>query len=87
MVFVHESPITIDDGYFAIPVIRNIWQNSPASVHANAGSLSFADGHAEMWRFLEANTSKIKSLDAPPNKPQDRDLKRYQDATWRRELF
>ena len=87
MVFVHENPITVDDGYFAIPVIRNIWQNSPASVHNNAGSLSFADGHAEIWRFLEPTTSKIKTLDAPPNRPTDRDLKKYQNATWTRELF
>ncbi|MHC1765668.1 MAG: type II secretion system protein [Verrucomicrobiia bacterium] len=87
MVFVHENPITIDDGYFAIPVLRNIWQNSPASVHNNAGSLSFADGHAEIWKFLEGNTSKIKSLDAPANRPVDRDLKKFQDATWTRELF
>jgi prepilin-type N-terminal cleavage/methylation domain-containing protein/prepilin-type processing-associated H-X9-DG protein len=87
MVFVHENAITIDDGYFAIPVIRNIWQNSPACVHAGSSTLSFADGHAEVWRMLEASTCKIKSLDAPANRPQDRDLKRFQDATWRRELF
>lgn len=87
MVFVHENPVTIDDGYFAIPVIRNIWQNSPAVVHANMATLSFADGHAETWRLFEANTMKINRLDAPANRPQDRDLKRFQDATWTRELF
>jgi prepilin-type processing-associated H-X9-DG protein len=87
MVFVHENPVTIDDGYFAIPVLQNFWQNSPACVHPNSGTLSFADGHAEVWRYLEASTCNIKALNAPANKPQDRDLKRFQDATWTRELF
>jgi prepilin-type N-terminal cleavage/methylation domain-containing protein/prepilin-type processing-associated H-X9-DG protein len=87
MVFVHENPATIDDGYFAIPVLQNIWQNSPAYVHDNKGTISFADGHAELWRFLEANTWHIKTWNAPANRPQDRDLKKFQDATWTRELF
>ncbi|MDX1951099.1 MAG: prepilin-type N-terminal cleavage/methylation domain-containing protein [Verrucomicrobiota bacterium] len=79
MVFIHESPITIDDGYFAIPVDGTIWQNIPASVHGNAGTLSFADGHAEVWRWLDPRTSKLNMPNQPEGAP-NRDLRRLKDA-------
>ena len=83
MVFVDENPVTLDDGYFAIPVFArpNIWQNSPASNHGNAGALSFADGHAEIWRWLEPTTAKIRGWDyVSPKGANDRDLIRFHDA-------
>ncbi|PYI83191.1 MAG: hypothetical protein DME26_15530 [Verrucomicrobia bacterium] len=40
--------------------------------------LSFADGHAELWKWVEGNTPNIKALDAPAAKPVDRDLARLQ---------
>lgn len=81
MVFIHESPVTIDDGYFAIPVFANIWQNIPASVHGNGGTLSFADGHAEFWRWKESTTAKLSSANqAAPKGANDRDLNRFKDA-------
>jgi prepilin-type N-terminal cleavage/methylation domain-containing protein/prepilin-type processing-associated H-X9-DG protein len=51
-VFVDESVATIDDGYFALqppPVAK--WQNSATLRHYGGGVFSFADGHAERWRF------------------------------------
>ena len=83
MVFIDENDWTIDDGYFAIPVGTNpsIFQNSPSARHNQSGSLSFADGHAEIWRWLEPTTPTIKQLDySPPKRGNDRDLKRLQDA-------
>jgi len=83
MVFIDENDWTIDDGYFAIPVGTNpsVFQNSPSARHNNSGSLSFADGHAEIWKWLEPTTPNIKSLDfTPPKRANDRDLKRLQDA-------
>ena len=81
-VFVDEHPITIDDGYFAVRCDPNIWywQNAPATRHGNGGSLSFADGHAEFWRWYEPTTANIKSLDFTVKKG-DRDLQRFKDAT------
>ena len=81
-VFVDEHPVTIDDGYFAVRCDPNvwIWQNAPATRHGNGGSLSFADGHAEFWRWYEPTTATIKSLDAAVKKG-DRDLQRFKDAT------
>ena len=63
-VFIEESYLTIDDGYFAVkrPGV-NIWQNSPTVRHGRACELSFADGHAEVWRWRFL--SKDQDLDAP----------------------
>jgi prepilin-type N-terminal cleavage/methylation domain-containing protein/prepilin-type processing-associated H-X9-DG protein len=57
-VFIDESINTIDDGYFVCtpsPSFSNKWINSPASYHGNAGGLSFADGHAEIKAWKDAN--------------------------------
>jgi prepilin-type N-terminal cleavage/methylation domain-containing protein/prepilin-type processing-associated H-X9-DG protein len=80
-VFVHESPFTIEDGYFAMKGFQDIWQNLPASTHGNGDTLSFADGHVEYWRWYEAETAKRKTWDEPAKKPVDRDLRRFQQAT------
>ena len=65
-VFIEESYLTIDDGYFAVkaPGVF-VWQNSPTVRHGNAGELSFADGHAEIWRWRYLK--KDQDLDAPVN--------------------
>jgi prepilin-type N-terminal cleavage/methylation domain-containing protein len=65
MVFIEESYLTIDDGYFAVKGPENLseWQNSPTVRHGQSGELSFADGHAELWRFHYLN--KEQDLDAP----------------------
>jgi prepilin-type N-terminal cleavage/methylation domain-containing protein/prepilin-type processing-associated H-X9-DG protein len=85
LVFIDENPYTIDDGYFAIPVFNYFWQNAPATRHNNGGVLSFADGHCELWRWLEANTLKIKSGNWRPSRRRskdggDRDLNRVCDT-------
>src|SRR5213592_1850081 len=80
-VFIHESPQTIEDGYFAVKGFQNIWQNLPATTHGNGGTVSFADGHVEFWRWLEPETAKRKTWDEPGKKPIDRDLIRFQKAT------
>jgi prepilin-type processing-associated H-X9-DG protein len=80
-VFVHEHPNTIEDGYFAVKAFQNIWQNLPASTHGNGGTVSFADGHVEFWKWYEPETAKRKTWDEPAKKPVDRDLVRFQKAT------
>jgi len=82
MVFVHENMETIEDGYFAVNSFQQKWQNPPSSLHGgNTGTLSFADGHAEAWRWLEGETSKRNTWDTPAKRPVDRDLIRFQKAT------
>jgi prepilin-type N-terminal cleavage/methylation domain-containing protein/prepilin-type processing-associated H-X9-DG protein len=61
-VFLHEHADTIDDGWYIFcsnndPTERNNWENLPTSAHGNAGSFSFADGHSEIHRWLDPNTT------------------------------
>jgi hypothetical protein len=58
-VFVEESTLTIDDGYFACEGPSSIvWQNSPTVRHALSGSFSFVDGHSEHWRWHQIHTEQ-----------------------------
>ena len=84
MVFVHESAITIEDGYFAVRVPEKYWQNAPAALHNGVGTLSFADGHAEFWRFKNPSTRKIPTWDYTPPGTETNDLWRFQQATVKR---
>lgn len=56
-VFLDEQADSIDDGTFLVnpgyPPGDEQWRNLPASYHNGSGSFSFADGHAEVHRWLE----------------------------------
>jgi prepilin-type N-terminal cleavage/methylation domain-containing protein/prepilin-type processing-associated H-X9-DG protein len=83
-VFVDENSDSIDDGFYAVRAnVKNAgyWQNTPASRHGNSGQVSFADGHAEYWRWKEGTTAKLKGLDKT-TKAGDRDLERFRLATY-----
>ena len=57
-VFIDEREESLDDGYFlTVPDLKdNSWGNLPALYHSAASGLSFADGHAEIRRWLDPNT-------------------------------
>jgi prepilin-type N-terminal cleavage/methylation domain-containing protein/prepilin-type processing-associated H-X9-DG protein len=56
-VFIDEREETVDDGYFLVFVNRpDTWGNLPAIYHNGASGLSFADGHAEIHRWLDLGT-------------------------------
>ncbi|MCI0534817.1 MAG: prepilin-type N-terminal cleavage/methylation domain-containing protein [Verrucomicrobiales bacterium] len=80
LVFIDEHPISIDDGYFAILIAARQWQNYPAVWHQNGVNLSFADGHAEHWRWLESQTLNNKQFWTFALKPMDRDFDRIAPA-------
>ena len=80
--FVDENAESIDDGYFAVDSWQSTyWRNTIASRHGNGGLVSFADGHAELWRWIEAKTRLLKGLNANTT-PGDRDLRRLKEATY-----
>jgi prepilin-type processing-associated H-X9-DG protein len=60
------------------------WITFPATRHNNGATISFADGHAEKWRWKEANTATIGSqspwLFGKPTQAGDRDLARFHQA-------
>jgi len=70
-VFLDEHPDAIDDGYFLVFVNRKqLWGNMPANYHNGACGLSFADGHAEIRKWLDPDTLSKKIVPAPKG-PRD----------------
>jgi prepilin-type N-terminal cleavage/methylation domain-containing protein/prepilin-type processing-associated H-X9-DG protein len=65
-VLLEENPITIDDGRFDLMWPANEgaenWLSVPSTRHGRAGPVSFADGHVEIRKWLEASTSPDKRL-------------------------
>jgi prepilin-type N-terminal cleavage/methylation domain-containing protein/prepilin-type processing-associated H-X9-DG protein len=73
-VFIDEREEGVDDGYFLVTLEPNqLWGNMPAIYHNGAGGLSFADGHAEVKKWIDAATLtkglKGQSTKAPHDVP------------------
>ena len=64
---------------FGFPV--GTWITFPATRHNNGATISFADGHAEKWRWKEANTAAIAASPpwyfGRPGTSNDRDIARF----------
>ena len=74
-VFIDEREDSINDGYFTVDMKGFggsgngfVLVDYPASYHNNCGSLSFADGHCEIKKWLDPRTM-------PP-------LRKDQNLTW-----
>jgi prepilin-type N-terminal cleavage/methylation domain-containing protein/prepilin-type processing-associated H-X9-DG protein len=58
-VLLDECPDSINDGFFSVRMQPNTtakWTDVPASTHNGAGGFSFADGHAEIKKWLDGNS-------------------------------
>ncbi|MGI8967052.1 MAG: type II secretion system protein [Limisphaerales bacterium] len=61
--FLDEHPDSINDGLFNVAMDSPAWDDVPASYHNNACGFSFADGHSEIKKWLDANTKqKIRKV-------------------------
>ena len=79
LVFIDERDDSIDDGYFATDMDVNWIVNFPAGYHGRAGGITFADGHAEIHRWMSAQllafqqvgnqTQKKEFTTVPANNP------------------
>jgi prepilin-type N-terminal cleavage/methylation domain-containing protein/prepilin-type processing-associated H-X9-DG protein len=90
-VFIDENEKSIQQSAFGINARDHLtlfgaplwtWVSFPATRHGNAGTVSFADGHVEVWRWLEPNTAQIARLNdwtvmKPAVADSDRDLTRF----------
>jgi prepilin-type N-terminal cleavage/methylation domain-containing protein len=58
-VFTDEHPDSINDGWLIVdPLTTTEWgRDLPGSYHNRANSLTFADGHSELRKWLESTTS------------------------------
>jgi len=57
-VFIDEREDSIQDGTFLVDMYNQppIFNSSPRSSHHGAGTLSFADGHAELKKWVDPIT-------------------------------
>jgi len=56
-VFLDECPDSINDGLFQLnPTAAGAWSDVVASLHCGGCAFSFADGHAEIHKWLDANS-------------------------------
>ena len=78
-VFIDENDQSIDNGSFGMAVLGQwLWINWPSSLHDRGGTLSFADGHVEYWRWKDKNALTVDQSFWYSIPPGDRDLERLQ---------
>jgi prepilin-type N-terminal cleavage/methylation domain-containing protein/prepilin-type processing-associated H-X9-DG protein len=77
LVFLDESAVTLNDGYFYLGLSGNQWTDVPGNLHSRGCNLCFADGHAEHWRWQDSRTVSAVGGSVTPNNP---DLERLQAA-------
>jgi prepilin-type N-terminal cleavage/methylation domain-containing protein/prepilin-type processing-associated H-X9-DG protein len=53
-VFVDENPLSCNDGYFEFIAAGTSVNDRPAVNHGNTSSFSFADGHCELHKWVDA---------------------------------
>jgi prepilin-type N-terminal cleavage/methylation domain-containing protein/prepilin-type processing-associated H-X9-DG protein len=70
-VFLDENPMTLNDGYFEFIAAGSGINDRPAVNHGNSSSFSFADGHCELHKWLDA----FQNFQTPYNAAQ-------QDPKW-----
>ncbi len=78
-----EHPDSINDAFFITNPDVNNWEDIPASYHNGACGFSFADGHAEIRKWLSSTSVYPVDFSYGPVKPFD-ELGR-QDMQWYRE--
>lgn len=85
-VFVDEHENSIENARFVVTQPGDWrWVDFPATRHSGSTTLSFADGHAESWKFRSADTLRIGRM--PPYiqnqtvRANDPDLLRFHQAS------
>ncbi len=80
-VFIDEHERSINDGWFAVDMVgKRGLLDAPATRHGDSYALSFADGHAEIWKLLDPRTRNWTKLPIS-NNPLNPDWQRLQAAT------
>src|SRR6266702_3508515 len=75
LVFIDEHQDTLVDAQFGNPVQMpywpDMWFDKPADRHNQGGCLSFADGHAERWRWKVSKTPAYAGQSPTPGEMPD----------------
>lgn len=77
-----EHPDSINDAFFITDPNVSNWQDVPASYHNGACGFSFADGHAEIRKWLSKTSVYKVNHVVPPSPVQTFDALGWQDMAW-----
>jgi len=83
-VVLDESPGSINDGWFVCDQFGypNSWVDIPASYHNGAGGISFADGHAQIKKWMDPTVIKYGMPNSPPGNFQSAQQPGQADLNW-----
>jgi len=65
LTFIDEDDSSIDDGHFLYLTTGNEWYNIPAWRHQHGGTLAFADGHVEYWKWRGTLPTPYSTMSDP----------------------
>ncbi len=88
LVFLDEGRVTPDA--YAIHYLRPSWWDPPFVRHGDGTNVSFADGHADYWKYSGSETIEIGKMANPPHNYAPKteegiaDVQKMQMATWGR---
>lgn len=80
-VFIDECPDSINDGLLGVYMTTTKWDDVVSSTHNGSGGLSFADGHAELRKWMDDNT-KLPVARVAPCPVYTRNLSSPNDLPW-----
>ena len=91
-VFIDEHEGSIDNSrFYATQPGQWRWVDFPSTRHGGASPLSFADGHTEIWKWIEPRTFAISRMSGwiqdALTAPGDRDLLRVQGAVPKKPIW
>jgi prepilin-type N-terminal cleavage/methylation domain-containing protein/prepilin-type processing-associated H-X9-DG protein len=80
-IFIDECPDSINDGLLGVYMTKAEWDDVPAATHGGSGAMSFADGHAEIKKWVDANT-RLPVAKVNPCPAYTRKLISPNDLSW-----
>ena len=85
-VFIDEGKLTPD--FFSVNYIEETWWDQPPNRHSYGVTMSFADGHAEYWKWIDRRTRDFSDMtwndfsSSNRNTPDNEDLDKIRIAAW-----
>jgi prepilin-type N-terminal cleavage/methylation domain-containing protein/prepilin-type processing-associated H-X9-DG protein len=80
-ILLDECPDSINDELFTVFMTSDRWDDVPACTHNGAGGFSFADGHAEIKKWLDPGT-KLPVMKQNPCPAYTQGLTSPRDHRW-----
>jgi len=80
-VFIDEDAYSLNDAGFGVGMVNAEWIDWPGTYHNNACGFAFADGHAEIHKWVEGTTKVIGNYVGRKPVPGSKDWKWISERT------